>query len=78
MKTTHTVACRVVYFFSLVLLPLWGCQKSSYPCPDIHGGTEVVKAGTPPKSNGNDPETDDNGRIVKKPYAHPGMKKKKR
>jgi hypothetical protein len=25
-----------------------------------------------------EPETDENGRLVKKPYAHPGMKKKRR
>jgi hypothetical protein len=51
------------------------CNRNSYPCPDIHGGTEVVKADDMKKV---EPETDENGRLVKKPYAHPGMKKKRR
>ncbi len=54
------------------------CSKSTYPCPDIHGGTEVVKAGSPESMKGPDMDFDSNGRLTKKPYSHPGMKKKKR
>lgn len=54
------------------------CSKSTYPCPDIRGGTEVVKAGSPESMKVPDQDFDSNGRLVKKPYSHPGMKKKRR
>lgn len=54
------------------------CQKNTYPCPDIHGGTEVVKAGSTEGLKKVDPEMDANGRLTKKPYAHAGMRKRRR
>jgi len=59
-------------------LSLGSCQRSTYPCPDIQGGTEVVKAGSPESMKAPDVDMDANGRIAKKPYGHSGMKKKKK
>jgi hypothetical protein len=56
----------------------FSCQKSTYPCPDIHSGTQVVKPGSEEGLKKTEPEMDSNGRLLKKPYVHPGMKKKKR
>ncbi len=53
------------------------CQRSTYPCPDIQGGTEVVKAGSTEGLKKTDVDMDSNGRLTKKPYGHAGMKKKK-
>jgi len=66
---------KVLLGFILVVFISSSCQKNTYPCPDIHGGTEVVKAEDLKK---NEPKTDENGRLVNKPYSHPGMKKKRR
>ena len=70
----RTALCKFVLLICLVC-GILSCNRNSYPCPDIHGGTEVVKADDMKKV---EPETDENGRLVKKPYAHPGMKKKRR
>ena len=70
MKTIRTALC------SLVFLILVGC-KSTYPCPDIDGGTQVVKAGQADLKS-TEPEMNGNGQLTKKPYAHRGMKRKKR
>lgn len=55
-----------------------GCHRSTYPCPDIQGGTEVVKAGSPESMKSPDIDMDANGRLTKKPYGHSGIKKKKK
>jgi hypothetical protein len=70
----RTALCKFVLLIGLSGA-ISSCNRNTYPCPDIQGGTEVVKADDLKKV---EPETDDNGRLVKKPYAHPGMKKKRR
>jgi hypothetical protein len=65
---------------SLVLLVMFGsasCNRTTYPCPDIRGGTEVVKPGSTEGLKKSNVEMDENGRLNKKPYTHPGVKKKK-
>lgn len=52
--------------------------RSTYPCPDIHGETEVVKEGSSTGLKKAKPDWDENGRLVKKPYSHNKMKKKQR
>jgi hypothetical protein len=54
------------------------CNRNTYPCPDIRGGTEVVKAGSTEGLKKVEPDFDSNGNLAKKPYVHPGMKKRKR
>lgn len=76
MKTIRSAVCSTLIFCLAALLT--GCSRNTYPCPDIQGGTEVVKAGSNEALKKTTPETDDNGRLVKKPYSHPGMKKKRR
>jgi hypothetical protein len=66
----------LIVFLFLALLQ--GCSQHSYPCPDIRGGTEVVKAGSNEGLKKVEPDYDSNGRLEKKPYAHPGMKKKRK
>lgn len=63
----------------LILLAVlsWSCQRSTYPCPDIQGGTEVVKAGSTEGLKKTDVDMDSKGRLTKKPYGHARMKKKK-
>jgi hypothetical protein len=68
---------RILAFFLLAGL-LQACGRSAYPCPDIRGGTEVVKAGSPESMKAPDQDFDSNGRLVKKPYSHSGVKKKRR
>jgi hypothetical protein len=65
---------RLVIFLGLLAS---SCQRSTYPCPDIQGGTEVVKAGSTEGLKKTDVDMDSNGRLTKKPYGHAGMKKKK-
>ena len=67
---------KLIGLFCLFLFS--ACSKNSYPCPDIHGGTEVVKAGGSDNQKKIETEFDGNGRINKKPYAHSGMKKKRK
>gem|GEM_PF-986791 len=60
---------------------LWmalSCNRSTYPCPDIHGGTEVVNEGSTEGLKKSNPNLDGNGRLVKKPYAHSKMKRKRK
>lgn len=64
--------------FGLLFLVTQGCHRTTYPCPDIQGGTEVVKSGSKEGLKKVEPEMDDNGRLVKKSYSHSGMKKKKK
>ena len=64
--------------FGLFALAIQGCHRTTYPCPDIHGGTEVVKSGSKEGLKKVEPVMDDNGRLVKKSYSHSGMKKKKK
>jgi hypothetical protein len=74
MKTIPMVR----YKLFLLLLPLLAaCQRNTYPCPDIRGGTEVVKPGSTDDLKKPDVDFDSNGRLTKKPYSHSGMKKKK-
>ena len=63
----------------LLLLCGWvsSCSRSAYPCPDIRGGTEVVKPGSTEGLKKPDVDIDANGRLSKKPYSHSGVKKKK-
>lgn len=53
------------------------CQRNTYPCPDIRGGTEVVKPGSTEDLKKPKVEIDDKGLLNKKKYTHPGVKKKK-
>jgi hypothetical protein len=53
------------------------CQRNTYPCPDIRGGTEVVKPGSTEDLKKPKVDFDENGLLNKKPYTHPGVKKKK-
>ena len=64
--------------FIFILFTILSCNRNSYPCPDIHGGTEVVKAGSTEGLKKPETDIDANGRLNKKPYTHPGMKKKKK
>jgi hypothetical protein len=70
MKTIHSALCSLAFLFL-------ACSKNTYPCPDIDGGTEVVKAGQA-NLKSSEPDMNGNGQLTKKPYAHRGMKKKKR
>jgi len=67
--------CDFLLFF--VLVSLSGCNRNTYPCPDIQGGTEVVKSGSAEGLKKNEPSLDENGRLTKRAYTHPGLKKKK-
>jgi hypothetical protein len=62
----------------VLMAGLDACNRSTYPCPEIHGGTEVVKAGSPESMKAPDVDLDANGRLEKKPYTHGGVKKKRR
>jgi hypothetical protein len=53
------------------------CQKNTYPCPDIQGGTQVVKPGSTEDLKKPKVDFDENGLLNKKRYTHPGVKKKK-
>ncbi len=63
---------------TIFVLTLCGCMRNTYPCPEIRGGTEVVKAGSTEGLKKVEPDYDSNGRLEKKPYAHPAMKKKRK
>jgi len=67
---------KIFSLFVFVLIE-YGCSKNTYPCPDIQGGTEVVKSGNTEGLKKNEPEMNSKGRLTKKPYSHSGMKKKK-
>jgi hypothetical protein len=75
MKMTRIPLFKFVLLCVLVLAS--ACSKNYYPCPDIHGGTEVVKAGSKEGLKKTETEQDENGRLTKKPYTHSGMKKKR-
>lgn len=77
MPKICTALCNIL-LYTLLLIAILGCHRTTYPCPDIQGGTEVVKSGSKEGLKKVDPEMDDNGRLVKKSYSHPGMKKKKK
>lgn len=76
MRMIRTAACKLLFVYGL--LAQASCGRHTYPCPDIQGGTEVVKAGSAEGLKKNAPEQDANGRLVKKPYSHPGLKKKRK
>ena len=61
----------------ILLAGSFSCQRNTYPCPDIHGGTEVVKPGSTEDPKKPKVEIDDNGLLNKRKYTHPGVKKKK-
>jgi len=67
--------CRLGLF--LIIAFCVACNRNSYPCPDIHGGTEVVKAGSKEGLKKTETNVDEYGLLNKKPYTHSGMKKKK-
>jgi hypothetical protein len=67
----------VLLVFSLSGFAIMSCQRNTYPCPDIHSGTNVIKPGSDEGLKKNEPEMDSNGRLLRKPYSHPRMKKKK-
>ena len=60
MKATLSAVCSALIFCLAGLFA--GCSRNTYPCPDIQGGTEVVKAGSTEALKKTTPETDDNGR----------------
>lgn len=62
---------------SLFILAVFSCQRNTYPCPDIQGGTEVVKPGSTEGLKKPNVDFDENGLLNKKRYTHPGVKKKK-
>ena len=67
-----------IFLSSFILLTtLCACQRNTYPCPDIRGGTQVVKPGSTEGLKKTNVEMDENGLLNKKPYTHPGVKKKK-
>ncbi len=76
MKTIPMRLCRTAFILGFVCQ--FSCNRNTYPCPDIRGGTEVVKAGSTEGLKKVEPDFDANGRLEKKPYTHPGMKKKKK
>lgn len=65
------------YILSVLLAGLFSCQRNTYPCPDIQGGTEVVKPGSTEGLKKHNVDFDENGLLNKKRYTHPGVKKKK-
>ena len=67
-----------VFFLAFLLFATASCSKNTYPCPDIQGGNEVVKAGSPESMKAPEMDMDANGRLSKKPYSHAGVKKKKK
>lgn len=74
---TLTVLYRK-FFRPLIMMGLvMACNRSTYPCPDIHGGTEVVKEGSTEGLKKVKTDLDGNGRLVKKPYSHSKMKRKR-
>ena len=75
MKTTRMLLFRIGFVFLIALFS--ACNRNTYPCPDIHGGTEVVKAGTKEGLKKTETDVDEYGLLNKKPYTHSGMKKKK-
>lgn len=74
-QKTRTVVCKGLIYIGFI--GIIACSRSTYPCPDIHGGTEVVKEGSSEGLKKVEPDRDANGRLVKKPYSHSKMKKKR-
>lgn len=77
MMPIRTVLYKLLTL-SLLLITSFACHRTTYPCPDIQGGTEVVKSGSKEGLKKVEPEMDDNGRLTKKSYSHSGMKKRKK
>lgn len=77
MQKISMVRCKNLIYIAL-LVHGSACNRTTYPCPDIQGGTEVVKSGSKEGLKKVEPEMDDNGRLMKRSYSHSGMKKRKK